>query len=196
LSLPPPPSPGGKVADVQPEPTERKTVTTTPKIYVACLAAYNNGKLHGAWIDADQSADAIHEEIKAMLASSPEAGAEEWAIHDYEGFGAVRISEWESMEMIAAMSALISEHGELGVAALAHFCGDIQEARSALEENYCGQYRSLADFAQEITEETTSIPQNLAYYIDYSAMARDMEMNGDVFTIETGFEAVHVFWNH
>lgn len=171
-------------------------MTTTPKIYVACLAAYNNGKLHGAWIDADQSADAIHEEIKAMLASSPEAGAEEWAIHDYEGFGAVRISEWESMEMIAAMSALISEHGELGVAALAHFCGDIQEARSALEENYCGQYRSLADFAQEITEETTSIPQNLAYYIDYSAMARDMEMNGDVFTIETGFEAVHVFWNH
>ena len=171
-------------------------MTSTPKIYVACLAAYNNGKLHGAWIDADQSADAIHEEIKAILASSPEAGAEEWAIHDYEGFGAVRISEWESMELLADMAALISEHNELGVAALAHFCGDIQEARSALEDNYCGQYRSLADFAQEITEETTSIPQNLAYYIDYSAMARDMEMNGDVFTIETGFEAVHVFWNH
>ena len=26
----------------------------TPKIYVACLAAYNNGHLHGEWIDATQ----------------------------------------------------------------------------------------------------------------------------------------------
>ena len=25
-----------------------------PRIYVACLAAYNNGHLHGAWIDAAQ----------------------------------------------------------------------------------------------------------------------------------------------
>jgi hypothetical protein len=23
-----------------------------PQIYVACLAAYNNGRLHGVWIDA------------------------------------------------------------------------------------------------------------------------------------------------
>lgn len=167
---------------------------STPKIYVACLAAYNNGKLHGAWIDATQSADAIHDEIKAMLATSPEAGAEEWAIHDYEGFGSVRISEWESMELIADMAALIGEHNELGVATLSHFCGDIREARCALEDHYCGQYRSLADFARGITEETTSIPEKLAYYIDYAAMARDMEMSGDVFTIETGFEVVHVFW--
>ena len=31
----------------------------TPRIYVACLAAYNGGTLHGEWIDADQSADDI-----------------------------------------------------------------------------------------------------------------------------------------
>jgi Antirestriction protein (ArdA) len=30
---------------------------TAPRIYVACLAAYNNGRLHGEWIDADQPAD-------------------------------------------------------------------------------------------------------------------------------------------
>jgi Antirestriction protein (ArdA) len=33
------------------------------------------------------------------------------------------------------------------------------------------------------------------HYIDYQAMARDMELNGDVFTIETGFDQVHIFWN-
>jgi hypothetical protein len=26
-------------------------------------------------------------------------------------------------------------------------------------------------------------------------MARDMEIGGDLFTLETGFEQVHVFWN-
>ncbi len=29
------------------------------RIYVACLAAYNNGILHGAWIDATQGEDGI-----------------------------------------------------------------------------------------------------------------------------------------
>ena len=43
----------------------------TPSIYVACLAAYNNGYLHGTWIDAPQSEDKIHDEIQQLLAKSP-----------------------------------------------------------------------------------------------------------------------------
>ena len=53
-------------------------MTTTPRIYVACLAAYNAGTLHGAWIDADQSAEAIWAEIRAMLATSPENSTCQW----------------------------------------------------------------------------------------------------------------------
>ncbi len=60
--------------------------TASIKIYVACLAAYNNGILHGRWIDATLGEDHIWEGIKAMLAASPTPGAEEHAIHDYEGF--------------------------------------------------------------------------------------------------------------
>ena len=41
-------------------------ITDTPKIYVACLAAYNNGKLHGSWIYADQSSDAIQIKIQEI----------------------------------------------------------------------------------------------------------------------------------
>ena len=51
-----------------------------PRIYVACLAAYNNGCLHGRWIDAT-TPDEIMDEVRAMLAASPLPGAEEWAIH-------------------------------------------------------------------------------------------------------------------
>lgn len=40
------------------------------RIYVACLASYNNGVLHGAWIDAQSDADAMQEEVNAMLRAS------------------------------------------------------------------------------------------------------------------------------
>lgn len=72
--------------------------TEQPRIYVACLAAYNYGILHGAWIDADQEPWALWDEVAAMLRASPLADAEEWAIHDYEGFGGTRIDEDESLD--------------------------------------------------------------------------------------------------
>jgi len=58
---------------------------------------YNNGKLHGRWIDATQGESAIRDEIQEMLSESPEPNAEEWAIHDYEGFGQIRLSESEDI---------------------------------------------------------------------------------------------------
>ena len=33
--------------------------TDTPRIYAACLAAYNNGHLHGRWIDATQDPETV-----------------------------------------------------------------------------------------------------------------------------------------
>lgn len=42
------------------------------RIYAACLAAYNSGRLHGAWIDLEgKDADAVQIEINDMLARSP-----------------------------------------------------------------------------------------------------------------------------
>lgn len=167
--------------------------TEQPKIYVACLAAYNNGILHGAWIDAAQDTWALWDGVATMLAASPIAGAEEWAIHDYEGFGGVRISEHAGIDAVAELARFIAEHGALGAALLDHCDGDLEEAREALEDRHLGTYASLADYVQELTEETTVIPQTLSYYIDYQAMARDAEINGDLFTVQTAWDAVHVF---
>ncbi len=166
----------------------------SPRIYAACLAAYNNGRLHGRWIDATQDPGDIQSEIGAMLAASPVPGAEEWAIHAYEGYQGARLEEYAGIEKARALAFFIVEHGRLGAKLLEHFGGDLDEAEAAFED-YAGEHRSLADFAREITEETTEIPERLANYIDYDAIARDMELNGEVFTVELGFEAVHVFWS-
>lgn len=170
--------------------------TEQPRIYVACLAAYNNGYLHGAWIDAALEPWAIYDEVKAMLAASPIAGAEEWAIHDYEGFGGARIEEYASFDHVSELAAFIAEHGALGAALLDHCSGELSEAREVIEDRHLGSYASLADYVQEVTEDSTAIPHALRYYIDWRAMARDAEINGDLFTVQTAWDAVHVFARH
>lgn len=169
------------------------TTTEQPRIYAACLAAYNNGILHGAWIDAAQEPWALYDAVRVMLAASPIEGAEEWAIHDYEGFGGIRIAEYAGLERVSELAAFIAAHGEIGAALLDYYSGDLDEARETLADRHLGAYASLADYVQELTEETTAIPQTLRYYIDWQAMARDAELSGDLFTIQTAHDAVHVF---
>jgi antirestriction protein len=171
----------------------RSITTETPRIYVACLAAYNSGILYGAWIDVGEDAWTIWDGIAAMLAKSPVVGAEEWAIHDYEGFGGIRISEYEGIERVAELAGFIAVHGELGAELYSHFGNDLDEAREAITDRYHGCYARLADYMEELTTQSIAVPLQLAYYIDYEAMARDAEMSGDVFTVQTAHDEVHVF---
>ena len=84
---------------------------STPRIYVASLSDYNAGRLHGAWIDAAVEPDVLTESINDMLRTSPEPGAEEWAIHDYEGFGPLRLGEYESLTTVSTIAQGIAENG-------------------------------------------------------------------------------------
>ena len=180
---------------IQTDQTQQPTDRVIPSIYVACLAAYNNGYLHGEWIDATGGIDEINSKISEMLKNSPISDAEEFAIHDYEGFEGAELHEYSSIETVVKLADFIEEHGELGGQLIAHFSGNIEDAEIALE-NHAGEYKSLADYAEELTEQSTEIPQNIAYYIDYERMGRDMEMGGEVYIIELGFEQIHVFWAH
>ena len=166
---------------------------TEPRIYVACLSAYNNGYLHGAWIDAGQETWDIWAAIEKMLRASPMPDAEEYAIHDYEGFEGIRISESEGIEQVRGVAAFVTEHGTLGAAIYNDLGGYLDEAREAMTDRYLGCYASLADYMEEVTEDSITIPQPLAYYIDWEAMGRDAELNGDVATVRTAHDEVHVF---
>jgi len=165
-----------------------------PRLYVACLAAYNNGYLHGRWIDAT-TPDEIWEQVRAMLAASPIPEAEEHAIHDYEGFESCNISEYASFETVCDLADFIAEHGALGAKLYRHFGDDLEQARAAFED-YAGEYRSAAEFAEQLHEDSgTEIPPSLQYYIDWQALARDMALNGEIMVFQTGFDEVHVFWS-
>ena len=178
--------------------TDNNNNTLEPRIYVACLAAYNSGYLHGRWMDAAQSEDDILQAVSEMLAASPVEDAEEWAIHDYENFGGVRLSEWESFAAVSEQAFFLVEHGEVGALALNHY-DDVATAREALEEHYQGQWESVADYALHLTEETGvlgEIPSFVRYYIDYEAMARDMDYSGDIVSLEDEAGNLHIFTSH
>jgi antirestriction protein len=126
------------------------TTTVQPRIYVACLAAYNNGILHGRWIDADQDADDIWTEINAMLAASPIDGAEEHAIHDHEYMG--KLGEYESIEKVAEIGQAVAEHGEAFLAWL-EVCDSAEETAEHFQDAYRGEWSSEREYVeQEVSE--------------------------------------------
>ena len=144
----------------------------SPKVYVACLASYNAGVLHGVWIDAAQDAGDIEEEVKAMLAKSRKPGAEEFAIHDTEDLGDNLISQFSSLEEVSAIGLAVEEHGE----AFFHFAADVgvDYAIEKFEEAYLGEWDSEVVYAQQYYEDIWEIPAHLEFYIDWDAVARDL----------------------
>ena len=171
-------------------------MSDAPQIYVACLAAYNNGHLHGRWVEANQDADAIHEQIQAMLAESPVPGAEEWAIHDFENFHGLTIGEHDSVDDVAKLADLLEEHGD-AYAAYVDCVGAHYATPEGFEEHYRGEWDSAEAYAENLIDEGCfgEIPQAIANYIDVEKIAHDLEMGGDCSFIERG-RRVYVFDNH
>ena len=108
---------------------------TKPRIYVACLASYNSGILHGAWFDASTDVDEMQAAINAVIESSPVPDAEEWAFHDYEGMG--RLEEYEDLDTIAETIAAYEEYEQGPVEAYISNHGEWNE--SHFQDSFVGE---------------------------------------------------------
>jgi antirestriction protein len=172
---------------------------SAPMIYIASLSDYNDGRLHGAWIRADQTRDELYEATQKMLNRSPFAGAEEWAIHDYEGFGSIRLSEFANMETIARLASGIVEYG-LAYAALVEVVGtEAEGVLGRFEDFFRGRYSSMAEFAEQFADDL-GWPEQLdrldegprAYAsIDYESFGRDLSTELDAVEADGG--GIYVF---
>lgn len=169
------------------------TDNDTPRIYVACLSAYNNGKLHGRWIDCIHGRADIEEAIADMLAASPEPDAEEYAIHDAEGWG-FRVEESHDLAELAQAAQYLGEYGPV-LGELVDEYG-LADAVDMMENCYLGVYADLEDWAWDYLDnagELEKLPTNLKHYFDYKAFGRDCEINGDIITVQLNYNEVHVF---
>jgi antirestriction protein len=172
------------------------SVEGSPRIYVVCLSAYNKGNLHGRWIAAAQTPEDILDEIQGMLASSPEPGAEEWSIHDYNDFGSLKLGEAESLTRISAIASGITEHGPAFGEWLAYNSSrDAAEAK-VFSDAYRGEWESLRAYAEAYAESTglyEAVEKAGAPYIrvDVDALQRDLKM--DVYAVPSGHSTIYVF---
>ena len=136
-----------------------------------------------------------------MLNASPEPVAEEWAIHDYEGFGPLRLDEYENLRTVAKVARGIAEHGP----AYAHWAdivgihdpGELER----FEDCYLGHTEIVEAYAEELLADMGAfelvervIPEHLQPYVtvDVAGFARDLELSGDITTSE-GDGGVYVF---
>lgn len=183
-----------------------------PRIYVACLHCYNSGRLHGEWFDVGTDPDQLHHEVLAYFTTGcttcgdyepecPECrafaapfpcGGEELAVHDHEGLGSV--GEAYDLQHLCAIAELLEELPDRPVLAyLVEVDQDVDRAREGLRESYAGSWKSAAEWAESWAEDADLSVQQLWPYVDWERYARDLELGGDVRTVEAN-GAVHVFW--
>jgi hypothetical protein len=163
--------------------------TTAPRIYVADLAAYNAGILHGTWIDLDASHANVGDldtAIETMLAEGARrhgaetcsAVHEEFAIHDYEGFGPVPVGEYDSLDGVLAHVARMGEDPAPYFAFIDAV--GVHEAAEFDQHIARGPYEEDVDWAWEYLEEqigndlsgwlqTKGLPEDLAACVKFDA---------------------------
>lgn len=178
--------------------------SSEPMIWVDCLAAYNQGRLFGAWMSASRDVDEILEDIQIMLSYSPVDDAGEWQINDADNFGDISV-EKESLETISQLALILVDlDDENEKEAFCGFyktkscsCDDPQETFDKFRDSYRDVFRSEESYAYHnwseqglIKEaEKIGIPE---YYLDFEAIARDLflssfdsvDTSGGIFVFE------------
>lgn len=154
-------------------------ILETYSIYVACLASYNAGTLHGVWIDIEEgtTVDDVMEQVQAMLKESPEEYAEEWEIHDTGWFGGHSPTTIE--EAVEYVEKLANSGLDDSVFAAFVSLWDVDSADHAAEA-YVGDFASDEEFAEEWVDMCgylDQVPENLRWYFDYEKFARDLMMD-------------------
>jgi antirestriction protein len=155
---------------------------------VASLSDYNAGNLHGEWIDADQELEQVHSKIRAMLAKSDEPWAEEYAVHDHEGFEGFSVHEYEQIDTLVQVARGIATHGQAFAYWAEHCRTEFGHAEfgaqlERFEETFIGHFDSLLAYAEASADDLgieeaieKALPGSLQSYvkIDYEALAQDL----------------------
>ncbi len=188
------------------EPEREQLPGETPELYIASLADYNAGRLHGIWVDASADVEDIQSEIRTMLSRSPELRTEgedygDWAIHDYQGFGVAQVHEHDDLDVVHALAVGIQAHGE-AFSAWADVNDDDRARWELFEEAYLGEYDSVAAYGEQIIEEMgwqdeidRVLPESVSRYvrIDGDALAQDMWLSGEMQVVHSPNGGVWVF---
>ena len=176
------------------------------EIYVASLTDYNNGRLHGVWIDATLEPADIQVAIEFMLRNSYFPDAEEFAIHDDSGFQGLNVGEWTSTEDVSILARGIERHGEAFVRWIEHMDAgltNVPEVSSQFEDHYHGHYESerayaeymldAGDYNTLIEEARDSLPEHLRDHTRFDIDEYAESLSSEMHIVESADGGIYVF---
>src|SRR5262245_28452984 len=152
----------------------------TARIYVGTYAKYNNGSIAGKWLDLEDYSDK-----EAFLGACKELHKDEadpeLMFQDFEGFPRSYYHESHIPDALFDWLELDEDDREL----LAVYQDNIDSDATieTAKDLFWGKFNSEEDWAHEYLDSSgllESIPENLRYYFDYEAYARDARLNGDI----------------
>lgn len=157
--------------------------TNTPRIWIGCLACYNNGKLVGDWFDANEADDITILDIHSKE-DNPQNSCEELWVFDHENLPVKgEMAPGDAAPWGDAYDELDSDH--LWPA----YCAWVDSGAHTTESNgtgivsdfleaFQGEYDTFRDFADEFVESTgmlTNVSEDVARYFDYDGFASDLK---------------------
>lgn len=165
------------------------------RIYVACLASYNAGILHGVWVNASEDVEEMADEITAMLKASKQPDAEEWRIDDTEGYGF--LCNEPSLQDVADIESLMKTHRDEDLVEAAFSLADNAEEASRYLERFLGCGSDEENICREWLDESgilDAIPEDLRQYFDYDSYLNDKKCGGEWHFVLHG-NSVYGFWS-
>lgn len=148
------------------------------RIFLTNLGKYNEGELVGEWVDLPATEEEL-EEVFERIGINEEY--EEWFITDYETDFGLKIDEYENLEKLNELAERLESLNEYDMrkleAALEAFSNDVEEHLDNLDDYDFYENMTLEDLAYEFVDEGMfgDIPENIKNYIDYDAIARDLQ---------------------
>ncbi|WP_193107342.1 antirestriction protein ArdA [Brachybacterium sp. FME24] len=167
------------------------TTTTEPamKVWIGCLACYNNGQLVGEWFHAIDADEVTLADVHRGSGGS-RAGCEELWCLDVDDMPVHReMSPTEAAEWGRIVED-VDEHLRPALLAwvrsgnyVAVGTGDLPSV-SDFEERYAGAWDDFNEYAHQLAEDIgllADVPEEVARYFDWKSWTRDLAFD---FTVE------------
>lgn len=156
------------------------------QVYIANLGKYNEGELVGAWFHFPLDFDVIKERIGLNH------DYEEYAIHDYEL--PVRVGEYESISHLNKIYDCVQKLADTPLlpatqALINEWFGDLEELVEHADDINYYTVGSMEDMAFELVESGAlfgEVPAMVQTYLNYAAIARDLEIDGNYLVTNNG----------
>ena len=163
--------------------------TNHPQVWVGCLACYNDGRLVGEWIDAedaeDITIDSLHDYLPATLRTQVERDSAHDELWCFDTNNMPKSGEMQPMDAAMWGRAYVELSDDSLWPAYMRWCYDVMDASEPPEvarfrQAYQGEYGSFADFGWEQYCElkpTEGMTDEQERYFDYEQWLRDLEMD-------------------